>query len=196
LDAYKYPTIHPSSIFFRIFGDDENNLLEDDRRLFYVALTRAKEELYIVIDSFKMSPFVAGLTSKMQLPELDWAKYPVPTTETRFITVKVTNQQGRGTSGTWNIRELLGSDSFRWNGTSRSWNKVEPVQKFLADGSRLQYLSDRNWSSQANGIEVNLCNEQEEVLALYLANNGNWTCNFDNFNQSNPDEYDYDDIPF
>ena len=196
LDAYKYPTIHPSSIFFRIFGDDENKLLEDDRRLFYVALTRAKEELYIVIDSFKMSPFVAGLTSKMQLPELDWAKYPVSTTETRFITVKVTNQQGRGTSGTWNIRELLGSDSFRWNGTSRSWNKVEPVQKFLDDGSRLQYLSDRNWSSQANGIEVNLCNEQEEVLALYLANNGNWTCTFDNFNQDKPDECDYDDDPF
>ena len=59
-----------------------------------------------------------------------------------------------------------------------------------------QYLSDRNWSSQANGIEVNLCNEQEEVLALYLANNGNWTCTFDNFNQDKPDECDYDDDPF
>ena len=195
LDAYKYPTIHPSSIFFRIFGDDENNLLEDDRRLFYVALTRAKEELYIV-DSFKTSPFIAGLTSKMQLQELDWREYPVPTTETRSITVKVTNQQGRGTNGTFNLRELLRSDGFRWNGTSRSWNKVEPVQKFLADGSRLPYLSDRNWSSQANGIEVNFCNEQEQSLASYVANNGNWSCNFDNFDQSNPNEYDDDDIPF
>ena len=195
LDAHKYPTIHPSSIFFRIFGDNENNLLEDDRRLFYVALTRAKEELYIV-DSFKTSPFIAGLTSKMQLQELDWKDYPVPTTETRFITVEVTNQKGRGTSGTWNIRELLGSDGFKWNGTSRSWNRVESVDKFLADSSRLPYLTQRNWSSQANGIEVNFCNEQEESLASYLANNGSWTCNFDNFNQSNPDEYDDDDIPF
>ncbi len=169
LDAYNYPSIHPDSIFFRIFGDDDNKLIEDDRRLFYVALTRAKEELYIVIDSFKMSPFVAGLTSKMQLQELDWKNYPVPTIETRFITVKVSNQLGRGTNGTYNIRELLKADEFKWNGTSKSWNKVALVNKFLGDGSRLQYLSERNWSSQANGIEVNLCNEQEENLALYLA---------------------------
>jgi len=199
LDAYNYPSIHPESIFFRIFGDDENKLLEDDRRLFYVALTRAKEELYIVLDNFKMSPFVAGLTSKMQLQELDWTKYPIPTTETRFITAKVSNQQGRGTSGTINIKELLKADGFKWNGTAKSWDKVEPVQKFLADGSRLQYLSDRNWSSQANGIEVNLCNEQEEVIASYLANNCNWTCTFDNFKQSKPDEADinnYDEFPF
>jgi len=132
----------------------------------------------------------------MQLQELDWKNYPVPTTETRFITVKVTNQQGRGKSGTINIKELLKADGFKWNGTAQSWNKVEPVHKFLADGSRLQYLIPRNWSSQASGIEVNLCNEQEEILASYLANNGNWTCNFDNFNQSNPNEIDYGDIPF
>ncbi|WP_055075101.1 UvrD-helicase domain-containing protein [Pseudanabaena sp. 'Roaring Creek'] len=199
LDAYNYSSIHPDSIFFRIFGDDENKLLEDDRRLFYVALTRAKEELYIVIDNFKMSPFIAGLMSKMQLQELDWKNYPVPTTETCFITIKVSNQQGRGTSGTYNIRELLKADGFKWDGTSKSWNKVEPVQKFLRDGSRLQYLSNCNWSSQANELEINLCDEQEEVLALYLGNNSNWSCTFDNFKQPKPDKTDiniYDEFPF
>ncbi len=143
-----------------------------------------------------MSPFVAGLTSKMQLQELDWKNYPVPKTETRFITIKVSNQQGHGKNGTINIKELLKADRFKWNDISKSWYKVEPVQKFLADGSRLQYLSDRNCSSQANGIEVNLCNEQEEILASYLANNGNWTYTLDNFKQSKPIEYDYGDIPF
>ena len=196
LDAYNYPSVHPESIFFRIFGDDENKLLEDERRLFYVALTRAKEELYIVIDNFKMSPFVVGLTSKIQLQELDWKSYPVFTNETRFVTVKVSNQKGRESNGTYNIRELLKADGFKWNGTSKSWNKVESAQKLLANGSRLQYLSERNWSSKSNRIEVNLCNEQEEILALYLANNGNWTCDFDNFNQLESDKCDYSDIPF
>ncbi|MFN5835155.1 MAG: hypothetical protein ACK47J_00140, partial [Pseudanabaena sp.] len=91
--------------------------------------------------------------------------------------------KGRGKNPTIAIKELLKSEGYKYNGTSISWNKVEPVQKFLADDSRLQYLTQRNWSSQANGIEVNLCNEQEEVIASYLANNGNWTCTFDNFNQ-------------
>ena len=60
---------------------------------------------------------------------------------------------------------------------------MELVQKFLADGSRLQYLSERNWSSQA----------------LYLASNSTWTCTFDNFKQLNTDELnkdDYDKLPF
>ena len=76
------------------------------------------------------------------------------------------------------------------------WYKVELIQTFLADGSRLQYLNERNWSSQANGIEVNFCNELGISKASYLANNGKWTCNFDSFEQSKPDKYDYDEFPF
>ncbi len=196
LDADRYGNIHPDSIFNRIFGDDEIKLFEDERRLLYVALTRAKNELFIVTNSFDSSPFIAGLTKTMQPKEVDWANYPVPMTEKRFILVKVSNQQGRGSSPTREINEFLRSESYRFDGNLMYWYKVELIQTFLANGSRLQYLIERNWSSQANGIEVNFCNEKGISKAAYLANNGKWTCNFDNFKQSKPDEYDYDDDPF
>lgn len=196
LDADRYGNMHPDSIFNRIFGDDESKLFEDERRLLYVALTRAKNELFIVTDSFDSSPFIAGLTQTMQLKEVDWANYPVPMTEERFILVKVSNQQGRSSSPTREINEFLRSESYRFDGNLMCWYKVELIQTFLADGSRLQYLNERNWSSQANGIEVNFCNEQGISKAAYLANNGKWTCNFDNFKQSKPNEYDYDEFPF
>ena len=196
LDADRYGNMHPDSIFNRIFGDDESKLFEDERRLLYVALTRAKNELFIVTDSFNSSPFIAGLTQTMQLKEVDWANYPVPMTEERFILVKVSNQQGRGSSPTREINEFLRSESYRFDGNLMCWYKVELIQTFLADGSRLQYLNERNWSSQANGIEVNFCNELGISKASYLANNGKWTCNFDSFEQSKPDKYDYDEFPF
>ena len=188
--------MHPDSIFNRIFGDDEIKLFEDERRLLYVALTRAKNELFIVTNSFDSSPFIAGLTKTMQPKEVDWANYPVPMTEERFILVEVSNQQGRGSSPTREINEFLRSESYRFDGKLMYWYKVELIQTFLANGSRLQYLNERNWNSQANGIEVSFCNEKGISKAAYLANNGKWTCNFDNFEQSKPDEYDYDDDPF
>ena len=196
LDADRYGNMHPDSIFNRIFGDDESKLFEDERRLLYVAITRAKNELFIVTDSFDSSLFIAGLTKTMQLKEVDWANYPVPMTEERFILVKVSNQQGRGSSPTREINEFLKSESYRFDGILMCWYKVELIQTFLADGSRLQYLNERNWSSQANGIEVNFCNELGISKASYLANNGKWTCNFDSFEQSKPDKYDYDEFPF
>jgi DNA helicase IV len=199
LDADRYGNIHPDSIFNRIFGDDESKLFEDERRLLYVALTRAKNELFIVTDSFNSSPFIAGLTQTMQLKEVDWANYPVPMTGDRFILVRVSNQKDRGSSPTKEINEFLKSEGYRFDGNLICWYKVELIQAFLADGSRLQYLSDRNWSSQANGIAVNFCNEQEEILASYLANNGKWTCNLDRFKQSMPvklDKDDYEELPW
>ena len=196
LDADRYGNMHPDSIFNRIFGDDESKLFEDERRLLYVALTRAKNELFIVTDSFNSSPFIAGLTQTMQLKEVEWANYPVPMTEERFILVKVSNQQGRGSSPTGEINEFLRSESYRFDGNLMCWYKVELIETFLADGSRLQYLNERNWSCQANGIEVNFCNEQGISKAAYLANSGKWTCNFDNFNPPTQNEDEYGEFPF
>jgi DNA helicase IV len=197
LDDYNYPSIHPDAIFNRIFGDHTEKLIEDERRLFYVALTRAKEHLFIITDSFRMSPFVEKLTSKIQLDRLNWSEYPVPASEIRFITVKVGNHQGQGTSGTFNIREMLKADGYRWNGNH--WCRVKPIQKILPDDSRLQFLRESVWSAQANGIEVTFCDEQDQVLALYRGDKGIWTCVIDKFNELKPDEPNednYDDFPF
>ncbi|NMF61079.1 UvrD-helicase domain-containing protein [Pseudanabaena yagii] len=196
LDADRYGNIHPDFIFNRIFGDDVDDIFEDERRLFYVALTRAKEELFIITDSFNLSPFITGLNETMCLKEISWEDYPVPESEDRYVIVKVENQQGKGTNGTYNISESLNAYSYEYRSDSVCWVKIETSKRFLAKDSRLQFILQSDWSCQANGIEVNFYNEQEKILASYLANNGRWTCNFDHFNQSNPDEYDYTDVPF
>lgn len=48
IDAEKFPGKDKTGGLFQVFGDDEKTLFEDEARLFYVALTRPKEKLYII----------------------------------------------------------------------------------------------------------------------------------------------------
>lgn len=42
------PKVHPDTILYRMFGETEKVTLADQKRLFYVAMTRAKHRLYIL----------------------------------------------------------------------------------------------------------------------------------------------------
>ncbi|SDR12398.1 UvrD-helicase domain-containing protein [Virgibacillus salinus] len=52
------PMFHPDTELFKIFGEEIENNLDDQRRLFYVAMTRAKENLYILTEKEKRSDFL------------------------------------------------------------------------------------------------------------------------------------------
>jgi len=43
-----FPLLHPHRVIFEVFGDTEPELLEDERRLLYVGVTRAKHTLYVL----------------------------------------------------------------------------------------------------------------------------------------------------
>jgi DNA helicase-4 len=79
----------------------------EERRLFYVALTRAVEHLFILTEASNLSPFLEELSSRKKIPSLNWSDYPPLVGATQRITVKVGNQDGRGANGTYTIRDLL-----------------------------------------------------------------------------------------
>lgn len=54
IDANKFPGPDKTDGLYEIFGDTEENLFYDEARLFYVALTRPKEKLYILSKTTKI----------------------------------------------------------------------------------------------------------------------------------------------
>lgn len=57
-----FPLLHPDTALFGIFGDSMERALEDERRLFYVAISRAKERLAFISlgAGSEERPFLAG----------------------------------------------------------------------------------------------------------------------------------------
>jgi len=47
-DAGVIPRVHPDTMLYGVFGETEEVALDDQKRLFYVAMTRAKRRLYIM----------------------------------------------------------------------------------------------------------------------------------------------------
>jgi DNA helicase-4 len=61
LVARSYPLIHPDWAFSRILGDSPQKITEEERRLLYVALTRAVDTLVVFTEGRGKSPFLDEL---------------------------------------------------------------------------------------------------------------------------------------
>lgn len=93
--ADEYPFLHPHWVFGRLFGDSEQTILEDERRLFYVAMSRAKNSLALITDVYGSKGFMEEL--KDGLDTVDWDKYRIDGEE-HTLTVVVTGTTARTSS--------------------------------------------------------------------------------------------------
>ena len=55
------PANHMSNRLFRILGLSTEKVSEEEKRLFYVGITRAKQNLYIFTEQNKQSEFITRL---------------------------------------------------------------------------------------------------------------------------------------
>ena len=118
-----YPLIHPDSIFTRIFESTVERVTAEERRLFYVALTRAEEDLFILTETDNVSPFLEELEGKIEMSRLDWSAYPAvlsPASE-EIIIIEVCNQKGGYGKGTYGIKDALRKAGYEWDRHRKIW---------------------------------------------------------------------------
>ncbi len=113
LDALRgsYPLLHPGWVFMRLLADTVEGLIEDDRRLFYVACTRAVKRLILLTDG-EHSPFMEPL--ERLLGVLDWSDFPPPNDDDARGPMATMGSQG-GAQGRfipvpWRARPSLGAE--------------------------------------------------------------------------------------
>ena len=169
--ADSFPLIHPGWVFARILGDSLDRIVKEERRLLYVALTRAVERLIIITESGQESPFLSELRAKRAVDEVEWSRFPpLP----GRLLVNVRNQEGRGNEPTYSIREDLKSGGYRWSPERKEWSKCVPKDGFIVDGFKRE-----KWSMAADGVEVLILDHTDTVVARYLVDGGKWRCLFD-----------------
>jgi DNA helicase-4 len=168
-DAFdrNYPLIHPDWIFSRIFGDSPEKITEEERRLFYVALTRAINNLVIITETGRTS----GFLEQLNLSEINWLEYPPVSSEATRLVVKIGNQERRGGSPTILIKDLIKSANYQWESTGKTWAKSFPI-----DGFNIETIKAEVWAKSADGIEVRIVDDADVLVAHFLINAGSWHC--------------------
>ena len=154
-----YPLIHPTWFFMQIFGDSLDKLIEDERRLFYVAVTRAKTDLIILTTVQDKSPFLGQLGS---IETLQWSAFPPLDTGRRKLRIEVRNQQGYGSKPTYSISKELRASGFDFDRETYTWFR------FCAPLFDLHSIIDEPWVSKANHIQVTFYNEHSEEKGKLL----------------------------
>ena len=159
-----YPLIHPTWIFMQVFGDTLNKLIEDERRLFYVAVTRAKTDLVLLTTIKDKSPFLSELG---EIGTLRWDALPAFKPERRKTRIEVASQEGYGSKPTVNIKELLKSSGFLYHSKTRSWYRNCNECPISFDN-----LVNEPWAKQADHVRVAVFDENNERRGCVLIVNG------------------------
>ena len=89
----------------------------------------------------------------------------------RYITVKIGNQDGKGSNGTIAIKDLLKAEGYIWKPEVwPAWCRTYPAEGF----SIPEYFDNANWISQAVGIEVRFYDDGENKSEVYRVNQGKY----------------------
>jgi DNA helicase-4 len=168
--ARSYPLIHPDWAFSRIFGDSPEKIAEEERRLLYVALTRAVQTLVIFTDGRSKSPFLEELEQKQVSSPIAWEEFPPVHGATTRLVTKVGNQESRGGAPTFAIKDYLKATGYQWQ--NKGW--AAWAKSFPSEGFNLDVLRSEVWTNAADGIDVRIFDDTETLVAHYLVDDSKW----------------------
>ena len=133
-----YPLIHPTWGFLRVFGDTLTQIVEDERRLFYVAASRAVKTLLLFTESHRESEFLRDILHKAPISKLDWrALSPVG----EFLEI--------GIYDAFDTKNELRRRGYSWDNQRRAWCRAVP-----RDGFSFEALTRQAWVRAVGRVEV------------------------------------------
>ncbi len=176
LDAIerRYPLIHPDWVFTRVLGDSVKKLIGDERRLFYVACTRAVKTLIVITESDRESQFLGGI--KDSCDTLEWQNFPQDTGSACHWVVKVGSQDGQGSRPTFEVKEDLKAHGFAFFNDKEwpYWARTYPSEDNRVH-ALVSLLREQDWAKKGNGLVVRICDQNENVRIMYSVDGGDFT---------------------
>ena len=127
LDAPRYPLVHPHWIFTRVFSDRVDRIVEEERRLLYVAMTRAMDDLVLLTETGRESPLIADIVGHDSTQRLSWEGLATPPpVDGERVEVRIDNCMSVDQT-----KRLLKDLGYKWN--SQYWYRTFPAERFSFD---------------------------------------------------------------
>lgn len=137
-------------MFLRIFGDSVERIIDEERRLFYVAVTRAKDSLALLTEIDSQSPFLNDISRNFPLAPLSWSDLPpIPALDGTRLEIRVSNA--------YDVRNMLKEQGFTWNPKKKYWYRID-----MAEGFSMDLLLVQSWAR--DGVSVEVLSETGELL--------------------------------
>ena len=144
LDAVddSYPLIHQNWVFLRMFGDSPETLEAEEKRLFYVAVTRAMSTLALIAEERRASPFLIEVEAQITIPRAPWPSLEsVSAAGDPRVEIRVFQA--------YDVKEHLKNTGFRWSQNKKFWWRRISASLYTDD-----YLLAKPWFVGAVEVEV------------------------------------------
>lgn len=181
-----YPLIHQDWIFLQVLGESVGKITDEERRLFYVALTRAVDTLAIFTTKHKKSPFLEDVEKHLPLMPLPWNMLPPVAVGPEHLAVMVGNylwDELHDPTPTMTIKAMLMQDNYKYR--SGIWPCY--VKGHAAEGFAIQSLQAAAWAQGADGVEVRILDGRNKMVGNYLIHHGQWEVQIEYVSASNAD---------
>jgi DNA helicase-4 len=166
LDPEAYPFVHPDAIFTTIFGDTFKSIQDDEKRLFYVGVTRPKKTLYLLSYPSRYSkerPYRIRFLEGAYPPAFDINRLQSNLLCGSRVVVRLTNRPGTyGNGGTFPIKDQLKASEFKWNEDRKIWSIFLERGLINSPFECLQYLTSQPWIRNADGIVASFAWEDQK----------------------------------
>ena len=184
LDAIerRYPFIHPDWVFSRILGSDLSSVMNEERRLLYVAATRAITKLIVLTEQTEVTQFLNLQNFKDLVKEVKWENLAGPTSITKQVLVLVGNSLHIRGDGTFPLKELLKSSGYEYiPGEWSHWRKAYVASSFSVEELRGELWAKNDKSITKSGIEARLIVSPNVEFARYSIEGELWTPTINKF---------------
>ena len=159
--ADNFPLMHPHQVIYEVFGDSVPKLLEDERRLLYVGITRAKKTLYLLTGVKRRKD---ALEPELPARAGSWAVFPPSGKHVDSTSRLVVVLSGWGTN---EIKDEIKAAGFKW--------KPKPLNRWEKTGDKaanplavLAQVMDAPWFPRtplASDLVAEVQNIKGDVLA-------------------------------
>lgn len=162
-----YPLIHPRYMFFQVLGDSLEEIVSEEKRLFYVALSRAKNTLIILTEIGNQSPFLRyDIQDRINIRPIDINKLRAPKRRGTRYEISVFETITKS-GATYVIKDFLSENSYRWDQARRSWVKSIAASTFSKED-----LLKESWIQKANNVSISVDDEFENCILHMEIDNG------------------------